>query len=73
MVTFAGSQQGTLGGSGGDSPLGSGARGRQLQIMPSVWKQECSEQGAGAANFGASGTKKGGNGAPGVVIIWEYA
>ncbi len=74
MVTFAGSQQGTLGGSGGDSPLGSGAPGQTTANNAfSVEAGMFGAGGAGAANFGASGTKKGGNGAPGVVIIWEYA
>jgi hypothetical protein len=72
MVIAASAITGTLGGSGGGNPLGGGAIG-QNAAAPANSATEFGGGGAGAANFGASGSKSGGSGFSGAVIIWEYA
>lgn len=72
MVIAPSALTGTLGGSGGGSPLGGGAVGQNAATAANS-ATEFGGGGAGAANFGASGSKAGGAGFSGVVIIWEYA
>lgn len=63
---------GYLAGSGADSPLGSGGQGIGGSGAVRAGSGYGSG-GSGVANDASSAAREGGAGAPGVIIVWEYA
>ncbi|EKD7755881.1 hypothetical protein OSG00_000662 [Shigella sonnei] len=61
-----------LGGNGGVSPLGSGGRGGATAPADATFNAS-GYGGGGGGNTSLSTAASGGNGSPGVVIVWEYA
>lgn len=61
-----------LGGNGGVSPLGSGGRGGVTAPADATFNAS-GYGGGGGGNTSLSTAASGGNGSPGVVMVWEYA
>lgn len=72
VVVNPGASGGSVGGTGGSSPLGRGGDGSNVSSSGND-ASGYGSGGAGATNQGANPARTGGNGSSGVVIIWEYA
>lgn len=70
---FGNSSGGFVSGSGCSSNFGGGGRGVVGSSNPGVSAVSYGAGGGGAGNNASGSAQAGGNGAPGVVIIWEYA
>lgn len=73
FVVNPGTPSGQVAGTGGSTPLGRGAEGQQAAAGNSAPSNSYGAGGAGASNTASGAVKAGGDGAPGVVLVWELA